>query len=229
MKIDELLEQHGIETIQKTTRITKENLKKIIAKDFENLNKTQVFGFLSILEREYGTIEDLRESAQEYFADIQESENLTLSTKPDTSLLLSMKPRKAFDSQLIIVISGLFIIIFVAFMAFDTNSKENLQIPKMMVDLNDTNATLDTNSSNVNSSDVNSTIKNEINATSSNVEQNMTVTAKKLYPNKTKKDYGAGKAHSADDNKSIAATKAKTDSNNHKNDYLKVEDGNKSQ
>jgi len=239
VKIDELLEQHDIDSIQKTTKITKENLKRILAKDFEKLNKAQVFGFLSILEREYGSIEDLREYAQEYFVDIEESERVALSIEQNRSFSISMKPKKAFDSQLIFAAIGFLVLLFVAFMAFDPDSKDDIQVPKITVDLNDTNATLDTNSSDTNSSDINSTIKNKANATSSNVEQNMTVPAKKQSPNKTIEDQTIDKSSSIDDNKSKIITKSKstsslqnnktkTNHNNHKRDYIKVEDGNKS-
>ncbi|MBD3807800.1 MAG: hypothetical protein IE880_03685 [Epsilonproteobacteria bacterium] len=234
MKIDEFLEQYDIDSIQKSTKITKENLRKILAKDFANLNKAQVFGFLSILEREYGAIEDLMQSAQEYFADIEESEKLALSIEPNRSFSISMKPKKAFDSQLIFVVIGFLVLLFVAFMAFDSDSKDGMQVPKMTVDINDTNVTSD-----INSSDTNSTIKNEANTTSSNVKQNMTMPIEKQSPNKTIEDQTIDNSYGSDDNKSKIITKKrstsslrnnkiKTNHNNHKRDYIKVEESNKS-
>jgi len=151
VKIDELLEQYDIDSIQKTTKVTKKNLKRILAKDFDKLNKAQAFGFLSILEREYGVIEDLRESCEEYFANIEENEKLASQIEPNRPIYMKLK--KTFDSQLILAAIGFLVLLFVAFMAFDPDSKDDIQIPKITVDLNDTNATLDTNSSDVNSSD----------------------------------------------------------------------------
>ncbi|KIM03708.1 MAG: hypothetical protein KN64_10760 [Sulfurovum sp. AS07-7] len=74
-------------------------------------------------------------------------------------------------------------------------------------------------------------MKNEVNATSSNVEQNMTVPAKKQSRNKTIEDKNIDRSSSIDGNKSKIITKSKstsnlennkteTNHNDHKRDYL---------
>ncbi|MDD5360209.1 MAG: hypothetical protein PHI79_04060 [Sulfurovaceae bacterium] len=171
MKIDELLEKHDIDSIQKTTRITKENLKKMISKDFENLNKVQAFGFLSILEREYGAVEDLREDWEEYFHTIEENEKLVLPVRQDNSFLTGMKIDKETNPKLVLAGIGLLILVFVAFMAYDSDTKEIKvpPVPKVVTDLTDTNEVIDENHTQVAETNTTS-LQNEQNITSSTLQ-----------------------------------------------------------
>jgi len=186
VKIDELLEKHDIDSIQKTTRITKENLQKIIARDFEHVNKVQALGFLSILEREYGPLEDLREDWEEYFHTIEEDEKIVLSIQPNNSSSTRTKINQEMNPQLVLAGIGLLVLVFVAFMAFDADKQEKQAppIPKMSVDLNDTNETLDENHTQV--SEANTTSLNaDQNATPSLlVDQNISSSALQIVPGK---------------------------------------------
>ena len=69
MLLNEILEENSVQSIHNKTKISIDVLNKIIAKDFTTFKKVQVFGFISILEREYGgRIDDLRDECEEYFA-----------------------------------------------------------------------------------------------------------------------------------------------------------------
>jgi len=48
------LKQYGIDKVSAKTKIAKKNLVKLRDRDFEGFSKPQAFGFLSILQREYG-------------------------------------------------------------------------------------------------------------------------------------------------------------------------------
>lgn len=192
MTIDELVEQQGIDNIQKTTRITKENLKKIISKDFGNLNKAQVFGFLSILEREYGVIDNLRGLCEEYYADEEKIENATPQIQPNRTYSVNTRSNP-LDSKLIWLIGGLSALFFIAFMAFDKGDKPDMQIPKMTADLNDTNRTIDLNGTQkkeANATDINATNSDvdknttDLNSTNVNLDKNVIVSTLQIVPTK---------------------------------------------
>jgi len=69
MLLSEILEENSVRSIHSKTKISIDVLNKIIAKDFMGFKKVQVFGLISILEREYGgRIDDLRDECEEYFA-----------------------------------------------------------------------------------------------------------------------------------------------------------------
>jgi len=69
MRLSEILEENSVQSIHSKTKISIDTLNKIISKDFSNFKKVQAFGFISILEREYGgRIDDLHDECEEYFA-----------------------------------------------------------------------------------------------------------------------------------------------------------------
>lgn len=69
MLLSEILEENSVQSINNKTKISIDTLNKIIARDFSSFKKVQAFGFISILEREYGgRIDDLREDCEDYFA-----------------------------------------------------------------------------------------------------------------------------------------------------------------
>ncbi|MBN2721491.1 MAG: hypothetical protein JXQ77_01580 [Campylobacterales bacterium] len=69
MLLSEILEENSVQSIHNKTKISIDVLNKIIAKDFTSFKKVQLFGFISILEREYGgRIDDLHDECEEYFA-----------------------------------------------------------------------------------------------------------------------------------------------------------------
>ncbi|MDD5405481.1 MAG: hypothetical protein PHE73_00910 [Sulfurovaceae bacterium] len=69
MLLSEILEENSVQSINNKTKISIDTLNKIIARDFSSFKKVQAFGFISILEREYGgRIDDLRRDCEDYFA-----------------------------------------------------------------------------------------------------------------------------------------------------------------
>jgi len=69
MLFNELIEQHGLETVVSTTNISSINLNYLLQEDFGKLNRVKALGFLLILEREYPDIDisDLRKTIKEYY------------------------------------------------------------------------------------------------------------------------------------------------------------------
>ena len=75
MQLDEIVEENSIETISKRTRISVENIEKLLRRDFSTLNRVKALGFISILEREFNTdMSSLRKECLDYFPDKQKVE-----------------------------------------------------------------------------------------------------------------------------------------------------------
>lgn len=68
MQLNEILEEHTLESISERTRIPIENLESLVHGEWDRLKKVQALGFISILEREYGAdLSDLRQECRNYF------------------------------------------------------------------------------------------------------------------------------------------------------------------
>ncbi len=52
--LEKILKQYGADKVSARTKISKKNLSKLQKKDFEGFSKPQAYGFVSILQREYG-------------------------------------------------------------------------------------------------------------------------------------------------------------------------------
>jgi len=69
MQLNELLEKYTIKEISYHSKISENNLEKILAKEFETLKKVQTLGFISILEREYKVeLSELHTEAMHYYS-----------------------------------------------------------------------------------------------------------------------------------------------------------------
>jgi len=77
MKLDELIEKHGIEEISKKTFISIENLLKLKNRDFKDFHHPKVLGMLSILEKTYDI--DILDSRK--ILDKQEMKELEVNKK----------------------------------------------------------------------------------------------------------------------------------------------------
>ena len=72
---EEIIEKYTIETVSERTKISQKNLQRLRNGDFDGITRTQAYGFLRILQREFGEdFDDLRQRLDEYFAH-QKSEN----------------------------------------------------------------------------------------------------------------------------------------------------------
>jgi hypothetical protein len=69
MQLNELIEHEGIENVSNKTTISQDNLKYMMAENFEKLSRVKALGFLVILEREYKELEleDYRERVKSFF------------------------------------------------------------------------------------------------------------------------------------------------------------------
>ncbi|NKQ40858.1 MAG: hypothetical protein HF962_04730 [Sulfurovum sp.] len=84
MQLNEVIEENSLATISKRTRISIDNIEKLVNKDFSKIKRVKALGFISILEREFGVkLDELRRECIEYFA---------------------LEPEEEFDTNLVITI-----------------------------------------------------------------------------------------------------------------------------
>jgi hypothetical protein len=70
MQLNELLEEQSVKSISKKTMISEDDISNLVLKNFDNLNRTKMFGFISILEREYDVdLVDIKSDAEEFYAE----------------------------------------------------------------------------------------------------------------------------------------------------------------
>ena len=75
MQLNEVIEENSIATISKRTRISIENIEKLVQRDFSDMKRVKALGFISILEREFGIeLEALKKECVAYFSDAPEEE-----------------------------------------------------------------------------------------------------------------------------------------------------------
>jgi len=68
MTLHGILEEESIKSISQKTNISEENLQTLVDEDLPKLTRAKTFGFISIIEREYGdTLASLREKASSYY------------------------------------------------------------------------------------------------------------------------------------------------------------------
>ncbi len=83
MQLDELVKEETIRDIVNRTHISKNLLDRLTNKKFSELNKTQVMGIVSILEREYGVeLNEIKEEANQYFKDEISDSNRFVVAEP---------------------------------------------------------------------------------------------------------------------------------------------------
>lgn len=155
MKSFEDLQALGANSIHERTHIARAKLEQLLHKSFDELNRVQFMGFVSILEREYGV--DLDALRSEF--------DLYVGLHPDIAIAKSSVVLQASSNSRMWWIAGAFVAI-VALMIIGWMMQGELSVsPKEeVIALNSaTIAVLDTNSSDLNVSDVNGT--NDINST----------------------------------------------------------------
>ncbi len=75
MQLNEIIEENSITTISKRTRISVENIEKLVKHDFSDMKRVKALGFISILEREFGIeLDTLKKECQAYFSSSPEEE-----------------------------------------------------------------------------------------------------------------------------------------------------------
>ena len=73
MQLNEILEENTVKGISQKTKISEDNLEKLLAGNFDALKKIKALGFISIIEREYkADLSAIREEALEYYGQHKE-------------------------------------------------------------------------------------------------------------------------------------------------------------
>ncbi|WP_309500019.1 hypothetical protein [Sulfurovum sp.] len=103
MQLNEILEENSIKAMSQKTKISEENLQKILNANFDSLRKIRTLGFISIVEREYKTdLGKLREEALEYYR--QHEENSGFS--PALAIAEERKKKSIWFILIILAILG---------------------------------------------------------------------------------------------------------------------------
>ncbi len=75
MQLNEIIEENSIATISKRTRLSVENIEKLVNRDFSGMKRVKALGFISILEREFHIeLDALRHECLEHFSSYPEEE-----------------------------------------------------------------------------------------------------------------------------------------------------------
>lgn len=94
----EKLKNMGAQKIHEQTHIAKHHVQAVLHESYDDLNKIQLLGFISILEREYGIdLSELRDRGVEYF-----NENIIVPTS-QAKVFLTPKPKKILKKLYITV------------------------------------------------------------------------------------------------------------------------------
>ncbi|MEA3227825.1 MAG: hypothetical protein U9P38_02010 [Campylobacterota bacterium] len=115
----EQLKELGSKTIHIDTHITVPHIEAILNEDFEAINKVQMFGFLSIIEKTYSLdLSHIRDDAKEYYRE-RDSED----QESGGVFVIAAKNKKSSFIYIFIIL-----IIFgtVAYFSLDATSKENV-------------------------------------------------------------------------------------------------------
>ena len=115
----EKLRSIGAQRIHEQTHIAHKYVQSLLHESFEGMQKVQLLGFISIMEREYGVdLTPLRESAIEYFEVVQEP-SIEEGPSYKKELLVSSKN----DNKKLYILLGIIAVIVVAAILY-LNSQE---------------------------------------------------------------------------------------------------------
>lgn len=103
------LKEIGAQKIHETTHISKQYVQGMLHESFDDMNKIQFLGFVSILEREYHiNLDSLRAKGNEYFNDIVSTQN--------SKDKIFVTPKKKRNYSLFYIIIA--VVVFIAVTAF---------------------------------------------------------------------------------------------------------------
>lgn len=165
MLLNEILEENSVQSIHNKTKISIDVLNKIIAKDFIGFKKVQVFGLISILEREYGgRIDDLRDECEEYFA---------ANIKHDIPFIAPDVVKKTSEPQWLIWLAAFGILALTTYFLIQSRTQNDIPVYKEdtnLTTLNNINHKIEANSTiNTNTAKKDTNITIPALATDSNV------------------------------------------------------------
>lgn len=103
MQLNDILEENSLKQISKKTKISEENIEKLLEKRFDKFDRVKAMGFLSIIEREFGIkLDELREEAIRYYAEHSaQSEGITVG------LPISSSSKKGKSKWFLVVVFAL--------------------------------------------------------------------------------------------------------------------------
>lgn len=114
----ERLKTLGVEKIHHDTHIAKSHIKSLLEEEFGVLNRVQLFGFISILSREYHIdLSDFKEMANNYYV------NRPSVVGENHSVFVVPKKRKSYRALFIIL--GLLLFFVVAFLTLSYASQNS--------------------------------------------------------------------------------------------------------
>jgi len=114
----EKLKGIGAQKIHENTHISKLHAQAILNESFENMTKIQLFGFLSILEREYDVkLEPLKEKATEYFQEGQSDEEEEVEHKVFVEPSQKKNMTKSY-----VIIAAVLLFVAILFSIFSSSS-----------------------------------------------------------------------------------------------------------
>lgn len=124
------LQEIGAQKIHETTHITKIYVQAMLHESFEEMNRIQFLGFVSILEREYKiNLDSLRAKGNEYFSDIPHIQ--------DNKNKIIVAPKKKKNYSLFYITIA--VIVFIAVTAFSITNFSSAQTDKKVQVLDNSN------------------------------------------------------------------------------------------
>ncbi len=100
MKLKELIEIEGLESVSEKTNISIYNLNSLANRDFQELNRVKALGFVQILKREYNIdFSDLENDIKNYF----EQQNIVDDNEPILVSPDKLKPQKSFSKWIVLL------------------------------------------------------------------------------------------------------------------------------
>ncbi len=118
----------GAQKIHEKTHISTKHVQAILHESFEDINKLQFMGFVSILEREYNLkLDDLKSKGFKYFAELtpEPTENETVFVAP--------KKKKSYTKLYLFIV----VLIFIAVALFSINSASLLDNQTQNIEIED--------------------------------------------------------------------------------------------
>ncbi len=82
--LEKILKQYGIDKVSARTKISRKHLSMLAEKNFEGFSKPQAYGFVSILQREYGDdFDELKKELDAWFCEGEECKEEIFVTKQE--------------------------------------------------------------------------------------------------------------------------------------------------
>ena len=119
----EKLKEIGAQRIHEKTHIAKQHAQDMLHDSFERMTKIQFFGFVSIMEREFGLeLDELRNKGSEYF------DQFNLADEEETKVFLATKKKKKFTSIYIVITIITFVIVSLYTTANNSSVSKNIKV-----------------------------------------------------------------------------------------------------